>query len=381
MKNLTTRKIVFGMLLAFVLALGVQGTVDAQDTSVSGDSAVTSSTKGTSIISVATISEANPLERSFTLRVTKAEDRETVTITPTGVTVTEIEVTSAPSDPASDPDDSGDPEPSPAKDMIVTSPISFDGLGNRNDNKEGSVGDPNTGSWTFKVTYTVANLGPYSIEVTGNDNTPDIEAYVVQSKSKANSYEIDKTTAANITPTPQETRTPMEVRVTDETGTTGQSWVQVDLSISNGKLDPTGLYLSGSRIYEQNDASNSGYTRLSVFTEDDTIGTIGDISVNVRPDRDRTATVTAQISGVSGDHASHTVTYFDEPVQVERVSGNYQHARTGDRLPEPLVVRVSDGTRLVRDQRVRFTATATGGRLYSTSSSLFIRESGTSPSE
>ena len=44
MKNLTTRKIVFGMLLAFVLALGVQGTVDAQDTSVSGDSAVTSST-------------------------------------------------------------------------------------------------------------------------------------------------------------------------------------------------------------------------------------------------------------------------------------------------------------------------------------------------
>ena len=103
MKNLTTRKIVFGMLLAFVLALGVQGTVDAQDTSVSGDSAVTSSTKGTSIISVATISAANPLERSFTLRVTKAKDGDEVTIDPTigdtDATVTKIEVTSAPSDP------------------------------------------------------------------------------------------------------------------------------------------------------------------------------------------------------------------------------------------------------------------------------------------
>ena len=160
---------------------------------------------------------------------------------------------------------------------------------------------------------------------------------------------------------------------------TGQSWVQVDLSITNGKLDPTGLYLSGSRIYEQNDASDSGYTRLSVFTDAD-----GDISVNVRPDRDRTATVTAQISGVSGDHASHTVTYFDDEVRMERVSGNYQHARTGDRLPEPLVVRVSDGDRPVRDQRVRFNITSpveSGGRLYPTSSSLFIREGGTPPSE
>ena len=64
----------------------------------------------------------------------------------------------------------------------------------------------------------------------------------------------------------------------------------------------------------------------------------------------------------------------NDGVRMERVSGNYQHARTGDRLPQPLVVRVSDGTRVVRDQRVRFTAS--GGRLYATSSSLFIRESG-----
>ena len=90
--------------------------------------------------------------------------------------MTKIEVTSAPSDPASDPDDDDaetndgkDPEPSPAKGDIATitsststfstTSIEFDGLGNRNDNiAEDSVGEPNTGSWTFKVTYTVARL-------------------------------------------------------------------------------------------------------------------------------------------------------------------------------------------------------------------------------
>ena len=362
MKNLTTRKIVFGMLLAFVLALGVQGTVDAQDTSVSGDSAVTSSTRGTAIISVSTISQANPLERSFTVRVTGAEDGENVAITATGATIAEIETTSAPSRP-SDTDETDGVNPSPAKDATFATIPTFDGLGNRNAGETNEA--PNTGNWTFKVTYTVAALGPYSIEVSGNDADPDIEAYVVQSKGKAASYEIDKT--GNITQTPQTATTPMAVRVTD--GAAAQAWVQVDLRITNGRLRPTGLFLSGSRIYELNDANDSGYTSLSVFTD-----TAGGISVNVDQTRDRTATVTATISGVSGDHGSHTVTYFYDGVRMERVSGHYQHARTGDRLPEPLVVRVSDGARLVRDQRVRFTAT--GSRLYSTSSSLFIRESG-----
>ena len=241
-----TRKIVFGMLMAFVLAFSVQGVVEAQTTSVSGDSAVTSSTRGTAIISVSTVSSGNPLQRSFTVQVTGAEDGDQVTITPTGATVTEIKVTSAPSDPTSDPDDATDPEPSPAKDGIVTSPITFGGLGNKDDRShtldppDTTVGDPKTGRWTFKVTYTVADLGLYSIDVSDNDANPDIQAYVVQSKGKAASYELDKT--GNITQTPQTTATPMVVRVTD--GTNEQSWVQVDLRITNGRLRPTGQFVS-----------------------------------------------------------------------------------------------------------------------------------------
>ena len=368
MKNLMTRKLVFGVLIACVLALGVQGIANAQTTSVSGDTAVTSATRGTAIISVSTISATNPLERSFTLTVTGAEDGDTVTVTPADATITEIKVTSAPSDPASDPNDATDPDPSPARDEIVTSPITFGGLGTKNDGVDGTTdGDPNTASWTFKVTYTVPALGLYSIEVSGNDPSPDIQAYVVQSKGKAASYEIDKATAADITQTPQTTSAAMVVEVTD--GTAVQPWVQVDLTISNGKLYPTGLFLSSSRIYAVNDASDNGYTSLSVFT-----GSDGKIDVTVSPNRGQTATVTAKISGTSGDHASHTVTYFYNPVTIERVSGNYQHAQEGLRLSQPLVVRVLDGTRGVGNQRVRFTASA--GALRSVSSSDFIRETG-----
>ena len=369
MKNLTTRKFVFGMLMACVLAFGVQGVVEAQTTTVSGDTAVTSSTTGVMIIPVATISTGDPLERSFTLRVT-AEDGQTVTIpTPTNAAVTEIKTTTAPSDPASDPDDAADPDPSPAKDEIVSgTTITFGGLGTKNDGNAGTTnGDPNTATWTFKVTYTVSALGNYEIEVPGNDPSPDIQAYVVQSKGRAASYEIDKETAGDITQTPQTSSGNIEVQVTD--GTNDQAWVQVDLTITGGKLYPTGQFLSGSRIHPLNAANDNGYTSLSVFTND-----TGSISVRVNPDRDRTATVTAKISGVSGDHASHTVTYFYNAVTIERVSGNYQHAKEGDRLTQPLVVRVLDGTRNVANQRVRFTAS--GGMLRSVTSSDFIRETG-----
>ena len=368
MKNLTIHRLALGVLMAFVLAFGVQSVVEAQTVAVSGDTAVKGSATGTAVISVADISNTNTLERSFTLTVTNAKDTDDVQLTATDATITQIKVTSAPSDPASDPDDGGDPEPSPAKDAIVSgNTITFGGLGNKNDNADGTSGDPNTASWTFTVTYTVAQLGKYSINADHNDANPDIEAYVVRSKGKAASYELDKATAADITQTPQESGTNIVVQVVE--GNTDQPWVQVDVSIRNGKLYPKGQFLSGSRIYELNDANDNGYTSLSVFTDSE-----GKIDVTVSPNRNQTATATAKISGTSGDHASHTVTYFYNNVTIERVSGNYQHAQEGERLSQPLVVRVSDGTRAVGNQRVRFTASA--GALRSVSGSDFIRETG-----
>ena len=43
MNNLTTRKIVLGLLMALVLAFSVQGIAEAQSVSVSGDGSTTSS--------------------------------------------------------------------------------------------------------------------------------------------------------------------------------------------------------------------------------------------------------------------------------------------------------------------------------------------------
>ena len=50
MNNLTTRKIVLGLLMALVLAFSVQGTAEAQSVSVSGDGSTTSSSSGTTVI-------------------------------------------------------------------------------------------------------------------------------------------------------------------------------------------------------------------------------------------------------------------------------------------------------------------------------------------
>ena len=75
MNNLTTRKIVLGLLMALVLAFGVQDTVDAQSVSVSGDGSTTSSSSGTKIVEGPT-----PVTRSFRITVSGAEDGENIII-------------------------------------------------------------------------------------------------------------------------------------------------------------------------------------------------------------------------------------------------------------------------------------------------------------
>ena len=95
MKNLMTQKFVFGLLMAFVLALGVQGVAAAQSVSDSGDGSTTSSSSGTVDYQTTdeTDLETNPLERSFTITVKDAEDADTIKITgdPTSLKITDIE--------------------------------------------------------------------------------------------------------------------------------------------------------------------------------------------------------------------------------------------------------------------------------------------------
>ena len=123
MNNLTTRKIVLGLLMALVLAFGVQGNLaNAQSVSVSGDGSTTSSSSGTTVI---TDYRTTPdVERSFTIRVSSAKNPENITIDPTDANIIKVEVTSAPSpqtkfdsgeDPDSDDPTGTDTQISPAK--------------------------------------------------------------------------------------------------------------------------------------------------------------------------------------------------------------------------------------------------------------------------
>ena len=79
MSNLTTRKIVLGLLMVLVLAFSVQGIADAQSVDVSGDGSTTSSSSGTKIVE-----GPIPVTRSFEIKVSGAEDGQTITINGTG---------------------------------------------------------------------------------------------------------------------------------------------------------------------------------------------------------------------------------------------------------------------------------------------------------
>ena len=92
MNNLTTRKIVLGMLMALVLAFSVQGTADAQTyTEKSGDHqfASPSNNLGSPLVfTVAGIEEVESEDSTFTA----PSDRVFTITAGTGVTITSIKV-------------------------------------------------------------------------------------------------------------------------------------------------------------------------------------------------------------------------------------------------------------------------------------------------
>ena len=82
------------------------------------------------------------------------------------MTLTEVEVTSAPTE--ADPDDNST-SPTPVRGVLTGAPsnIAFSGLGDDpTTGADDAARHRNTrGNWTFKVTYTVAAWGPYVVDV------------------------------------------------------------------------------------------------------------------------------------------------------------------------------------------------------------------------
>ena len=381
MKNLTIHRLALGVLMAFVLAFGVQGVVEAQSVSVSGDGSTSSTSSGITVVEAPSTNGSTPspvVTRSFKIKVVNATDGQTVIITPSsGVSITSIGELSKLTGSGLTGDDGTSPAlPSsnavtitidaPGEDLNgngttgetlneVTDDKDYNKDGDKTDTSVVEQTDPSgwkSGTVNLVVNYTMSAYGLYTVTVAGTvDSSPDgspVQAYVVQSTT---SSPVQNYAITAITNTPVLTnRVDSEIDVTVGSGGSSRNWTKVELSISGGKLFPTGLYLKSSKLSPASTVSSSGLTTVSVFTNQG--GTAGEIEdVTVRPDVGKTAKVTAKIPGSRNSGATHTVTYFYNAPAIEKVSGDNQFGSinqgttyaTWNPLGQDLVVRVTDG--------------------------------------
>ena len=414
-KNIQKQKCMLGILMSLVLALGVQGNVNAQSVFMKGGPKSTPiGDNGNNGVPVIYSMKHNGHENlSFTFQVTDAKDGTTITIEgdnwyalnrwewfpdkhkKANPVIDAISVPGAATNEAGNPSISTSGNPSKSKGVIT-----FDA--------PGAAGSENSSwKWSGSITVNYHTVGYGRSKVTVKDNeTGDggaddfqIQHYVVQSPDNARlkRYEISHRDTY-VTKTPHVSTgndLPFAVRVREPKGEL-QTWVQVDLSVTNGKLylkpstNPIhkDMYLSGGKLYPRA-TQHEGFTNLSVFTHYHTVGNTaiarGTIPpVSVVPDSGATAQVTATIPGapntpvLGGLAATRTVIYFTDGIVMQEVSGNHQAKQAGEILDAPLVVRVLDGNRPVPNQRVRFAAegdaTAKTTRLRATIPSLFLPE-------
>ena len=339
MSNLTTRKIVLGLLLTLVLAFGVQGTADAFT--------VTKSSTSDEFILVN--STGNALNRSFTFNIT----------------FTTAEVTAGTSTISVTP-------PSGASNTILTVAGLTDTDGNTA-NATVTV-DPTSTSASATVKYTLA-VGSTGLGVknfTANDSASTVvhTAYGVRADSQ--------NTFSTLIPGTTSPQTGAESSGKEIAVTPNQSWTKVTFSTTSGLLYSQGAdnyYVSGSKLTT---SLPSGSTTITAYSNN-----AAAVEVQYRATGNTTATVTAMIPGSVNRASTHKVTvFFDRSVRVERTSGNEQFGQVNSttlavanrqQLVHPLVVRVLDGTRGVgqKQGRVTFAVTAGGGVLRYFSASLF----------
>ena len=411
--NTQTQKCVLSLLILLMLALGVQGSVNAQSVFMKGGPKSTPiGDNGNNGVPVIYSMQHNGNENlSFTFQVTDAKDGATITIAGDNwyagnrweytFQKKAHPVIDAISVPAAATNDQGGLSLSTSGNPPISKGvITFDA--------PGAAGSENANwKWSGSITvnYHTAGYGRSTVTVKDNETADSgaddfqIQHYVVQSPDNARLHGYEFTHRDRYTtPTPHVSSgsdLPFDVRV-KESGGEVQSWVQVDLRITNGKLylkpstDPRhkDFYLSGGKLYPRA-TQHEGFTNLSVFTHYATISNTrvarGMLPpVSVVPDRGATAEVTATIPGalntpISGGLAgTRTVIYFTDKIVMQEVSGNHQAKQAGETLDNPLVLRVLDGNRPVPNQRVRFEAegdaTAKTTRLRASVPSLFLPE-------
>ena len=354
MNNLTTRKIVLGMLMTLVLAFSVQGTADAQTLSVSGDGTAASADSGIQFIESTQASS----RRSFNIAVNGAKDGQNITIVyGTNATAGTVVIPTTPAGASGN-----------TAQISFTAPATLTTV-------------PERAAWTWTgtitVNYNVTNYGQFEVTVsrggspawTGDEPVP-ITAYLVRDRVASR--------FSTFTGSP-DTRAENSQRSAIDISLTTVAWTKVDFSVSTGSgtlyLGTAGSYVSGNKLYP---TFTTGSTSFSTYTNGS-----GSVVVQFQATADTTATVRAQIPGATSSDGTHEVNiFFNSSVSLERISGNEQFGQVNSstinvehrqQLRNPLTVQVLDGTRGVGQKQgsVTFAVTAGGGVLRYFSASLF----------
>ena len=338
MNNLTTRKIVLGLLMTLVLAFSVQGIADAFT--------VTASSTSNEFILVSSTGTA--LNRSFTFGIT-FDSTQVSQGSSTTVTIT----------------------PPPIDDGVTLTSFTVSGLTDTDDNSTNStvsVDPTRTSAYTATVRYTLApgadSLGVKSFTV-DDDGDADVTVHTAYGV-RADSQNTFSTLSAG-TSSPQ---TGAESSSKEISVTPSQSWTKVTFSTTSGLLyshstnnSTNNYYVSGSKLTTSLPSGSRSITAYSNVAEA--------VEVQYRATGNTTATVTAMIPGSVNRESTHKVTvFFDSSVRVERTSGNEQFGQVNSasllvadrqQLIHPLVVRVLDGTRGVGQKQGSVTFAVTGG--------------------
>ena len=329
MNNLTTRKIVLGMLMTLVLAFGVRGIADAFE--------VTKSTNSVALLPISGTTSEQTF--SFGIKFTSDEvgadlvpadddnkGTTTVTLSASGVTITSFKVGNL-------ADDNADGD-------LATAVVDA----------------ASTSNYTATVKYTLSSVGKKVFTVTGATNSADrvYTAWGVQPPQRV----TDLTVTSN-----------NNVRI-GYPNSNNEFYLDEDVSVSvtgtnadNAVVEFERVWGTGS-IYESLDEDS---TRLdpgrSLTTRANAVVAAGTASVRLRIGRGSTI-IRASIRGanLALDRNTHVVTYFYNGITPKKVSGEVQVGAPSTQLAEPLVVEFRDwypssisGT-AIREQEITFTS-------------------------
>ena len=321
MNNLTTRKIVLGMLMALVLAFSVQGTADAFEVTKSSNSVALIPIAGTSSEQTFTFGirfSAEEVGRDLDVDDNKGTTEVGLTV-PSGATITSFKVDSLTDTDADSTDNSATVDPT------------------------------TTSSYTVTVKYTLGNLGKKEFIV---DSTTVYTAYGVQRSSEVRALQFSTTNPKIITVDPN----PNNEFYLDE-------MVSVSLGndASNAIVEFERIWGTG-RLYEDLDGDATGLDPgRSLSTRANGVVQSGTAEVRLRVGNGSTL-IRASIRGanLAAERTTHDATYFYGGIRVVKVSGEPQIGTPLTQLSEPLVVEVRDwypsstsGT-AIRDQEIVF---------------------------